>query len=243
MAGNTARQRETFNQLVDEGTYSVDFDHAPAAIAFVRACLDKALTGAAATQRLAVLDCGCGTGTWLAHFFGWAQERDLGPVRLCGFDVADRMVDTARAKLAGLATPDDIRRGDLSDPASLAFDGLDDGFDVVLAYDVIQQLPPARQFDACRAIVDRLKPGGAAILFDNDKDSPFGRRMGRRKFFTRYFGLPLVPRFYCNAKYPPLARFRDRLAADPAIDAEILVRDDAVKRALIVHRGLEPVHD
>ena len=67
--------------------------------------------------------------------------------------------------------------------------------------------------------------------------------MGRRKFFTRYFGLPLVPRFYCNAKYPPLARFRDRLAADPAIDAEILVRDDAVKRALIVHRGLEPVHD
>ena len=36
---------------------------------------------------------------------------------------------------------------------------------------------------------------------------------------------------------------RARLAADPAIDAEILVRDDAVKRALIVHRGLEPVHD
>jgi hypothetical protein len=61
--------------------------------------------------------------------------------------------------------------------------------------------------------------------------------MAWRKFLTRYFGLRLVPRYYCNASYPPLERFRRRFADDAALRAEIVVRADGVKRALIVERG------
>ena len=60
----------------------------------------------------------------------------------------------------------------------------------------------------------RLAIGGAALIFDNDAESPFGRRMALRKFMTRYFGLRLVPDYYCNASYPPLNRLRQRIAGE-----------------------------
>jgi hypothetical protein len=60
--------------------------------------------------------------------------------------------------------------------------------------------------------------------------------MARRKILTRYLGLKLVPRYYCNAAYPPLERFRQRLAADGR-QARVRVRQDQVKRALIVERA------
>src|SRR3546814_8047586 len=81
-----------------------------------------------------------------------------------------------------------------------------------------------------------LAPGGVALIFDNEADSRFGRRMALRKLLTRYCGLRLVPRYYCNAAYPRLERIRQGLAKDAMMNCEIVLRADGVKRALVVER-------
>jgi len=229
------KQRRSFDQLVEEGVYSDDFDHAPAAKAFVGQVLAEVLPRLPANRPLRVLDCGCGTGAWLTFVAAALRDAGVGEARLCGFDLSGNMVEVARRKLAGLADPADLRTGNLLEPASYGFAGAEDGFDLILTYDAIQQLPRRQQFATCELMVGRLAPGGIALIFDNDSQSPFGKRMAWRKFLTRYFGLRLVPRYYCNAAYPPLEQFRERLAGG-ALRASILVRADAVKRALVVER-------
>src|SRR3546814_7882802 len=56
------RQRKSFDGLVDSGVYDRDFDHAPAAKSFVGQVLGQVLPRLRRQPRLAVLDCGCGTG-------------------------------------------------------------------------------------------------------------------------------------------------------------------------------------
>ncbi|GAB4394853.1 MAG: hypothetical protein Tsb0032_23840 [Kiloniellaceae bacterium] len=230
------KQRRSFDQLVDEGVYSDDFEHAPAAKDFVASVLRAALPRLSPGRPLRVLDCGCGTGAWLSFLAGALNEAGVGEFRLYGFDLSGKMVEVARRKLAGLAAPEDLRSGDLLKPDSYAFDGAEAGFDVIFTYDAVQQLPRRRQFEACELMLRHLAPGGLALIFDNDSRSPFGRRMAKRKFLTRYLGLKLVPRYYCNAAYPPLERFRQDLAA-ASWDARVQVRADDVKRALVVGRA------
>lgn len=229
------KQRRSFDNLVEEGVYSDDFEHAPAAKAFVGAVLSAVLPRLAPGRPLTVLDCGCGTGTWLAYLASALHEAGITEFRLCGFDLSGKMIEVARRKLAGLAEPQDLRAGNLLDGSSYDFGGVTAGFDLIFAYDVVQQLPRRQQYRACELMVSRLAPGGMATIFDNESRSKFGRRMARRKFFTRYCGLKLVPRYYCNAAYPPLERFRRRLAA-ASWDAAIHVRPDQIKRALVVER-------
>lgn len=228
-------QRRSFDGLVEEGVYSDDFEHPPAAKAFVAEVLSEILPRFERGRRLSILDCGCGTGAWLAFLAAQLSEQGVSAVRCCGFDLSGKMVEVARRKLVGVAAPQDLQTGNLLDEKSYEFAGLENGVDLLFTYDVVQQLPRREQYQACQAMAEHLAPGGIALIFDNDSQTRFGRRMARRKFFTRYFGLKLVPLYYCNAVYPPLEQFRRRLAAD-AWDASIHVRRDGIKRALVVQR-------
>src|SRR3546814_4566642 len=110
------------------------------------------------------------------------------------------MVEVAQEKLRGLAAPGDLRRGDLLEPQSYAFDAAGGGFDLIFTYDVVQQLPRARQAEACHGMAAALAPGGVALIFDHEADSRFGRRLALRKPLTRYCGLRLVTRYYCRSE-------------------------------------------
>lgn len=227
------KQRRSFDNLVEEGVYSGDFEHAPKAKSFVGAVLSAVLPRLPRRRPLTLLDCGCGTGAWIAFLGSALQEAGVDEIRCCGFDLSGRMVEVARDKLAGLVEAQDLHAGDILEETSYRFDGPDAGFDLIFAYDVVQQLPRRRQYEACEMMAKRLAPEGLALIFDNDCHSKFGRRMARRKFFTRYCGLKLVPRYYCNAAYPPLERFRQRLEA-ASWDTAMHIRPDRVKRALVV---------
>jgi SAM-dependent methyltransferase len=230
------RQRESFNNLVESGVYSADFEHSERAKAFVSTVLDRVVARRAWSRPITVLDCGCGTGAWLQFIHERLRSAGHTNSRLCGFDLSDRMVEVARQKLGGVADPADLRAGNALERESFAFPGIAGGFDLIFTYDVVQQLPRQQQFGACLAIAQALAPGGTSIVFDNDAETRFGRRMAFRKFMTRYFGLKLVPRYYCNAAYPPLDRFRRRLAEAPAWRAEIVVSASGIKRALLIER-------
>lgn len=228
------RQRRSFDDLVKTGVYSADFDHAPAAKSFVAAVLRDSIPRLSQRASLAVLDCGCGTGAWLSFLHVQLLQAGSARLRLCGFDLSQRMVEVARERLQGLAAPDDLRCGNVLDRRSYSFTGLSDGFDLIFTYDVVQQLPRSRQAEACQMIAATLAPGGLALIFDNDGATPFGRRMALRKFVTRFCGLRLVPRYYCNASYPPLERIRRSLDDAAGLRARIMVRADGIKRAMIV---------
>lgn len=232
----TDRQREIFNQLVDSGVYSSEFEHSAAAQAFVGSVLDTVITRRAPDQAVTVLDCGCGTGAWLQFIHAHFQAQHRHPL-IHGFDLSDRMAAVARQKLANMTDPSNVRVGNVLDRSSFAFPGALGGFDLIFTYDVVQQLPRRRQFEACVTIAGALAPGGMAIVFDNDSETRFGRRMAFRKFLTRYFGLRLVPRYYCNAAYPPLERFRRRLAETGKWRTEIIVSANGIKRALLIDRN------
>lgn len=230
------RQKQSFDKLVDSGVYSADFEHDLRAKSFVAAVIDQAMPRAHLRNPLRILDCGCGTGAWLQFIRTELFQIGYEHQRLCGFDLSGRMVDVAQAKLQHVARSADLRVGNVLAAQSYDFDGIEDGFDLIFTYDVVQQLPRGSQFDACRAIVGALAPNGTALVFDNDSQSPFGRRMAVRKFMTRYFGLRLVPRYFCNASYPPLEKFRHRIATESSCDAKIAVRVDGIKRALVISR-------
>lgn len=230
------RQRRTFDSLVERGVYTADFDHAPAAKAFVSGVLQEVAPLLSRRAPLSVLDCGCGTGIWLSFLHAQLSLAGITGLRLCGFDLSDRMVEVAREHLRGLVSADDIRAGNVLERQSYAFEGLPAGFDLIFTYDVVQQLPRSRQPEACEAIAAALAPDGLALIFDNDGATRFGRRMALRKFVTRYCGLRLVPRYYCNASYPQLERIRRRLDGTSGLHARIVVRADGIKRAMVVER-------
>lgn len=229
-------QKSTFDRLVDDGVYTVDFEHAPAAKSFVRSVVQSVAPDLGGRVPLRVLDCGCGTGSWLSLISEELESAGHGNQQLYGFDLSEGMVKVAQQRLGDLAGPGNIRTGNALDRASYAFADVEAGFDVVFTYDVVQQLPRKRQLEACRIITGALAPGGVALIFDNDAETRFGRRMAWRKFLTRYCGLRLVPRYYCNAAYPRLEKLRRLIEADGNAESEILVRKDAVKRALVVRR-------
>jgi len=231
------RQKESFDSLVDEGVYTVTFDHAPPAKVFVSSVLRRVIPSLGGRSPVKVLDCGCGTGAWLALIHDELSRAGVAAYRLCGFDLSDRMVGVAHDRLHGLVEPADIRPGNVLERESYAFADLGAGFDLIFTYDVVQQLPRARQIDACLGIAAALSPGGVALIFDNDAETRFGRRMALRKFLTRYCGLRLVPAYYCNATYPPLEQFRRRINSASNLTAKIDVRADGIKRAMIVRRG------
>jgi SAM-dependent methyltransferase len=228
------KQRRSFDRLVIDGVYSQSFDHSPTHKAFVQEVLETISPRLEQKKSLVLLDCGCGTGAWLAFLYAALKQQGFSDIRCLGFDLSGVMIEVARQKLCQIAIPEDIKEGDVLESASYRFPHVEGGVDLLFTYDVIQQLPRRQQYIACERMAEQLAPGGLALIFDNDSRSKFGRRMAKRKFLTRYFGLPLVPRYYCNASYPPLERFRTRLSEEPTYHAEIRVRRDQIKRVVIV---------
>src|SRR3546814_9951922 len=76
------RPRKSFDSLVDSGVYDVGFDHAPGAKRFVAEVLGGVLPRLRRTPRPDVLDCGCGTGAWLAFLQAQLVTQDRKSTRL-----------------------------------------------------------------------------------------------------------------------------------------------------------------
>ena len=149
------------------------------------------------------------------------------------------MIDLARKRLSERAPTEHFQQGDVLRDASYNFAGRSGTFDLMYAYDLVQQLPRALQFSACQTMVGRLSAGGTLVIFDHDRHSTYGRKMGFKKFVTKYLRIELVPDYYCNARYPSLAKLGRLLAASGSVSTEILIAPDGRKRALIVRRPPE----
>ena len=117
--------------------------------------------GLASLRRQRVLDIGCDTGQFITSA---ARQFGIVPV---GLDVAHLAIEQARA--AGV----DAYHCTLEEaPASLR------DFPVIMAIDVIEPVADPDRF--CRAIADRLRPGGVAYIETPNVDSTvyrFGRAL------------------------------------------------------------------
>jgi len=231
----SSTQRDAFGALVKQGVYDAEFSHPAPAREFFARVLSGVLATMPGRSRVSVLDCGCGPGAWLAHAGELADTTGDVTASVYGFDITPEMVGVCRDRFAGIVSPDHFREGDILSDDSFVFPDGTDRFDVIFAYDVIQQLPRRLQFQACQTMLGRLAPSGVAIVFDHDSQSLFGRKMGVKKFATQYLGLRLVPRYYCNAKYPPLRQMASRLmqAGHRGVELQSAVRGH--KCALIAH--------
>jgi SAM-dependent methyltransferase len=236
-ARSAEASRDRFNDLVASGAYGAGFTHPKPARDFVGVVVRKLLDEIEPRDRaLSVLDAGCGNGAWLQVLHGLAASRGDTQPRLYGFDVADRMVETADQHLSALNAPVLLQRGDILDPESYRFPDGQDRFDLVFAYDVVQQVTPGHQFDAVAQLANAVKPGGRAVVFDHERWSRYGLRMAYRKFVTAKFGIPLVPRYFCAASYPPLNRLAQRISAASNVTAHVVVDGHPRKRALVLRR-------
>lgn len=235
-------QTGAFTALVEDGTFTADFEHGETLKAFVGAVMAEILPGRASNP--AILDAGCGTGAWLAYL-----AHDILPAHnitasLYGFDLTPAMAEVAAERLNGVHPGGQIHTGSLLDPAAYRFPDGRAEYDVIFVFDVIQQLPRRHQMQAVQEVLRHLTPNGVAVIFDHDRHSRYGRKMGIRKFLTWYFHIPLMPRYYCNAQYPPLEKMRRRIAGDRNFDAYIRSNAENPKQALVITRmGGHRQHD
>ncbi len=236
-----ATQRQAFGQLVDQGVYSLAFEHSADSKAFFTECVRTAIASTEGNRPvLSVLECGCGTGAWLDLLPG-ILERAGHTGQYFGFDLTPEMVAVARRKLGPRVPPQNLRVGDVLERDAYIFPGARPKFDVIYAYDLIQQLPRAQQLRGCETMASRLDPGGVLVVFDNESRSAYGAKVGAKKFLTQRFGLNLVPRFYCNARYPAL-RYLRRCLRRKGFSVQICASANGPKRALIA-RAAHPAED
>ena len=227
------QQRQAFGSLVRSGVYSTEFEHSPEAVQFVADCIDDVVSGMAPSRAVCVLECGCGTGAWLDLVRGRIEFRGTVAGQYYGFDLTPEMVDLARKRLGDCVPVQNIHEGNVLDDRAYTFSDAGQRFDLIFAYDLIQQLRRQDQMAACEAMLKRLRPDGVVVIFDHDRRSLHGLVMGARKLLTKYAGMGLVPGYYCNAAYPPLLRMCRRLRAK-GLDASIRMAADRRKRALII---------
>ncbi len=222
-----AVQQQAFGTLVRDGAYDEGFEHAPSMRAFFEKCLGDVFKRIDGGNGLRVLDCGCGPGAWMDVVYRMEKPREN--VEYYGFDLTPEMVEVARKRLEGRVSSTHIHQGDILSTASYDFDGGKEAYQVMYAFDVVQQLPRRAQLDAVQTMLGRLARGGCVVIFDHDRWSPHGLRMGFKKLVTKYLGISLVPRYYCNARYPALARFASKLARSKNCVTEIKVGPDGKK--------------
>ena len=82
-----------------------------------------------------ILEIGCGAGSLLSSL------ADEGFRRIAGLDLAPGAVDRARERLRVHGLSGNVRQGT---PDDLVREGLSDSYDLILACDVIEHVPPAR---------------------------------------------------------------------------------------------------
>ena len=180
-----------------------------------------------------VLECGTGSGFWLTQIH--RLERSARPFSLRGFDLSRDMIEQARQRQELQNTGANLSVGDVLDDAAYQHEEGDD-FELVFAYDVVQQLPRRLQPHAVDTMFKHVTPGGWLVIFDHDAASRYGRTMGAKKWLRRHLGVPLVPRHYVNASYPYLGRLRALLISRGAIDVEARVEEQGRHRALVARK-------
>ncbi|MQA82909.1 MAG: methyltransferase domain-containing protein [Streptosporangiales bacterium] len=126
--------------------------------ATVRAAWARRLAGWLPAAPADVLDIGCGTGS-LALLAAEAGHR------VTGVDLAPRMVEAARAKLAAAGLTGRFLEGDAGRPPTGA-----ERYDVVLARHVVWTLPDPHA--ALRDWTRRLRPGGRLVLVEGRWRTP-----------------------------------------------------------------------
>lgn len=233
----TEIQKNNFNKLVDNGIYSSDFKHAKQSIEFVDYVLRNTIKVLNKKQNLRILDCGCGTGVWLSYLNNSLASSHCF-LRLKGFDLSNSMLKIAKANFAGENVSVDVIVGDILNPKTyFELDKYQKGFDLIFVYDVIQQLPRNKQLEACLLLSSKLNSDGKVFIFDQDCNTIYGMKMGIKKFLTRYLGFSLVPKYYCNAKYPALNRIMGKVNKQNNLKAKIIKRNIINKRALIISKS------
>ncbi|WP_049569442.1 class I SAM-dependent methyltransferase [Nonomuraea sp. SBT364] len=133
------------------GAFDDEPDHGLRA-AGTRAAWDRLLRAWAPAGPADVLDVGCGTGS-LSSLLAAAGHR------VTGVDLAPRMIERARAKLAGAGLTGRFLVGDATAPPTG-----DERFDLVLCRHLLWTLPDPHA--ALRAWVARLRPGGRLLLIE-----------------------------------------------------------------------------
>lgn len=106
----------------------------------------------------AIADVGCGFGPYLSTL------RELGYTNLSGVDLGAEQVEHARTEL-GLP----VDEGD----AVQWLRARPDGFDLILAFDILEHLDVADLVDMARALGGALRPGGRVILQVPNGLAPF----------------------------------------------------------------------
>lgn len=224
---------DRYEGLIQSGVFSAASTHSLPDRRMVARILGELLAGRGGAP-LRVLDAGCGPGEWLLAIDELARGLGIADVRLSGIDVVPGMIELARTRLAGAGRPADVRLGDILDRATYGAPD-EDGWDLIFTFDVVQQLPRDAQFRAVETMVSALRPGGLLAMFDHDRETAYGRKMGLKKWLTRHGPYPFVPRWYIHAAYPRLERFARRLAA-PDRRVETRGGSDTPRRVLIVER-------
>ncbi|HQF21672.1 MAG TPA: class I SAM-dependent methyltransferase [Kiritimatiellia bacterium] len=198
----------------------------------VRSALLPLLLSRSADESLSILDCGCGVGPWLEFIAGLAPACHQD--RLYGFDLTPELVELARQRLADCRLTTLISQGDILNPESYRFSDGRTSYDIIFTFNVIQQLPRKLQPIAFRRMLEHLSPKGVAVVVDNDPASFFGLRMAIKKWITRYFYIPLVPRPYLVARYPWFGKMI-RAAKKHGKWCQIVSQSDTTMKALIIH--------
>lgn len=227
------RNQAAFAELCRTGTYTEEQRHAAHVVRFFRTVLSSVLPRMRRRQSPRVLDAGMGTGAWLEELVSLFGDAGLEP-NYYGFDFTPDMVSVARRRMARLGVPADLAQGDLADAAGYRFGGVD-RFDLIVVFDVVQQLPRPRQQTAVDRVLKALAPGGVAVIFDQDRFSRFGLKMEFRKAVTRFLRVPLVPAYFTLARYPALGRIAAR-ARGQGFGVETRTMSDGPKRALVITR-------
>jgi len=151
--------RRAFGALVREGVYGADFIHPDPLRRFFREVLSDIPRGEGPIH---ILEAGCGNGAWLQEaatlFTSAANER---AAILYGFDLTPEMIEVARCKLRNVSFRGEFTVGDALDPESYQFESVAQGFDLVFAFDVVQQVPRPQQLKVCLSVGPPYRSHGA----------------------------------------------------------------------------------
>jgi hypothetical protein len=199
----------------------------------VMRALNLACTHHPILRKVQLLECGCGAGAWIEFLLD--NFPDLPAESIHGFDLTPALIEQAKLRMTSRLPAANLWVGDILEAASYRQPPSDAGYDLILTYDVVQQLPRRLQLLAVETMYLHLSFGGVLLIFDNDCQSAYGRKMAWKKFLTKYVGLPLVPRYYCAAHYPGLKTLVAKLCALGAV-CEVLQIPETPKYAVLAHK-------
>lgn len=237
MRGASSRNQQAFAQLCAAGEYNEDFEHPEPAKRFVRSVVQSTLQSRTSSGTCRVLDAGTGTGAWLTEI-GELMRLEGGAFELFGFDHSSDMLAVAQRRVRRCGLRATLHQGDVANRATYDQIG-QDGFDLITAYDVIQQLPWSRRRGAVQLLLEHLRPDGSLVIFDHEILTSYGAWMTLKKFCTRYLGVELVPVYYTLAMYPCLYAMKAR-AETKGCAARIISTNDSRKRALVIDQAAAP---